>query len=440
MEPGAGNLVGGTPSLADGEAMVQSRPQPVQVPAYAGFELETVRLVSRLRELFAALVRGLPTRVSTASELQRATRLDMKLCWKVFRVMNAPDGLSAAQYVPGPSNMRDLLKTMARLGAPASLLKETEEAGERFERLVKEHAADRRTFDSMVCGFAPADSERVDLRQRRAAFQANSHVWGVQAEAMVGVLIQRPARSQPGKLDEIGLRGDFGMRRLRPTDMPLFQFRYATLDYKSREYSAGRRRPLTEESEVARGAGASIGLIPRFCTKPLPEVKFQDDAEGRTTATLMHSGLGMKASVDLVAGCVMLDSAPRYRGGDERHCWTCLQVGKPCRVAIVDLIVEEGTLPPNLRPRGFMSARNNMVPPIEDLWTVQQLCESEPAVRLGRGPEMLATAEVPCYPELIEWAIRRAGWDPSRFEAWRLRIEYPVTLSSVGLVYDLPEP
>ena len=128
------------------------------------FQQETVRQVSTLRELFAAMVRALPTRVTTASELQRATKLDMKLCWKVFRVIGAPDALAAAQYVPGPANMRDLLRKMGRLGVPDALLRRVEEASEHFEQLVEEHAGDRRTFDSMVSGYAGSgDGERAVL-------------------------------------------------------------------------------------------------------------------------------------------------------------------------------------------------------------------------------------------------------------------------------------
>ena len=88
-----------------------------------------------------------------------------------------------------------------------------------------------------------------------------------------------------------------------------------------------------------------------------------------------------------------------------------------------------------------MSTKNARMVPPQELWTTNQLSDREPVVHLGRGPEVLAAAELPRYPELIAWAIDRAGWDPRRFETWRLRVEYPVVLSSVGLVFDMqPRP
>lgn len=411
------------------EVMPTGEPTTAPLPQ---FQQETVRLVSSIREQFSALVRSLPTRATTASEFQRATKLDMKLCWKVFRVINAPDGLSAARYVPGSANMRDLLKTMTRLGASESLIARIAETSAQFERLVAEHAGDRRTFDSMVSGFAGSECEKEAIRQRRAGFQAASHTWGVQAEAMTMTMIQRPSEENPMRLDEIGLRGEFGVRRLRPTALPLFEQVFATLDKSGKEYSAGRRRPLS-------GDGQGVGLVREFCSRPLPDVVVRDGKDGRSMATLMHAELGMKAAVDLVMGFSLRDGAPRYKG-EETHSWSIAHIAKPFRVVIVDLILEEGTLPFGPSPRGFMTTKNSMMCPPEELWTTGLLSDGEPVVRLGRGPEVLAAAEAPRYPELVAWAIRQMGWDPNRFEAWRLRVEYPVVLSSVGLVYDMPPP
>ncbi len=87
-----------------------------------------------------------------------------------------------------------------------------------------------------------------------------------------------------------------------------------------------------------------------------------------------------------------------------------------------------------------MTTKNSMTSFPEELWTSGQLSDGEPVHRLGIGPDVLAIAEVPRYQELIEWSIRKAGWDPGRFEAWRVRVEYPITLSSVGAVYEMPPP
>lgn len=394
------------------------------------FEQETGRHVARMRGLLAALVKSLPSRPSNASEFQRATRLDMKLCWKVFRVITAADGLSGAQYIPGRANMRDLLKTMSRLGAAPALIGQIEQASEAFESLVETHAGDRRAFDSMVSGFGQDQSEKVDLRERKVAFRAASHIWGVQAGAVVMAMIQRPSATDPARLDEIGLRGEFGLNRLRSTRLPLFEQSHATHDKHGREYSAGRRQSLSK-------AGAGVGLITEFCSGPIEDVVVRQLDDGRVNARLEHLQLGMKARVDMVTGFLLCPGMPRYRG-EETHAWSVAHIAKPCRVAVIDVLQEVGTLPVRPPLRGFMTTKNSMTSFPEELWTSGQLSEGEPVVRLGVGPDVLAIAEAPRYQELVEWSIRRAGWDPGRFEAWRVRVEYPVTLSSVGVVYEMP--
>lgn len=400
-------------------------------PPDSRFQEEAALRVAELRGHLEELVACVPAPARTASEFQRQTGLDMKLCWKVYRVLKAPDHLSAARYVPGTANMRTLLGAMSALGAPAPLVERVGAASERFERFVGEHAGDRRTFDSMVSGYAEADDgKKIDLRQRQAAFRANSHVWGVQADAMVMTMVQRASASDPMTLDEVGLRAEYGVRRLRPSPVPLYEQTFAARDKRGHEYSVGHRRPLC-------GGHDGVGLIPEFCSRPLPEVIVRPGPDGRSNAVVMHTELGMKGAVDLVMGFELCGISPRYRG-DETHCWAIAQVAKPFRVIVIDLLIEEGTLPVPPAPFGFMATRNTAMVAAEELWTTSRLTESEPVRRLGRGTEVLATGELPRYDELVRWALERSGCDPRRFEAWRLRVEYPVVLSSVGLAYEMP--
>lgn len=396
------------------------------------FQERAAEQVAELRVLLEQFVRGLPAPANTATELQRLTGLDMKLCWKIIRVMNAPDSLAAAQFIPGPTNMRSIVQRMGSLGAPSELTDRITAASELFDRFVAEHAGDRRTFDSMVSEYAgPGSAEKATLRERRAAFRANSHVWGVQAEVLAMAMIQRPSESDPLKLDEIGLRGEYGVRRVRPAPAPLYQQSFSTRDRHGNEYSAGRRRPLS-------GDGAGVGLIPEFCSRPLPPVVVKQGEGGWSHATVLHSELGIQAAVDLAMGFRLSDMSPRYRG-DETHGWAIVHVTKPIRVVVIDLILEAGTLPMMPRPFGFMSSGNTRMATPQSLWTESQLTEGEPVRHLGRGSRVLETANAPRYAEMVDWAIRDAGWNPSRFECWRLKVEYPVVLGSVGLVYEMVE-
>jgi hypothetical protein len=399
----------------------------------ARFQKEAVRQVATLSELLARSLEHLPEPVGSATEIQRATGLDMKLSWKIHRVISAPSALAAAPYIPGAANRKTFVETMSRLGAPADALDSFIHAGLRFDAFVTEHAGDRRTFDSMVSGFAGSENEqKASERQRKAAFHANSHIWGVQADTLAMTMIQRPDPKDPTRIEEIGLRAEYGVRRLRPTPMPLYEQSYSLLGKRGQDLTAGRRRPLT-------GTLGEVGLIPQFCSDPLPPVEVRQAEGGWAHAVVMHTELGIKASVDLAMGFHVSGVSPRYRG-EETHGWAMAGITKPFRSLVIDWVVQDDTMPASPKPFGFVSARSVRNAPPQTLWSGAQLSEVEPVRRLGRGVEALGLKGGPTYPDLVHWAISQAGWDPDRFETWRLSMAYPIVQSTVGLVYEMQPP
>ena len=60
-----------------------------------------------------------------------------------------------------------------------------------------------------------ADSS-IDVQYRKAAFKAQSHIWGVQSRAVLHSFIYNVARDDPEKLDVAMIRGAVKLRRLRP--------------------------------------------------------------------------------------------------------------------------------------------------------------------------------------------------------------------------------
>ena len=397
------------------------------------FDEAAARCVEEVGALFREVVGALPPPTArNASEFQRVTGLDMKLCWKVFRVVGSRDPLGAARFVPGPANMRTLLERARAMGVGEELLGRLETASARFERVVAEHAGDRQTFDSMASAFADPESESKEtLRQRRAAFQASSHIWGVQADAMVMAMIQRPGEKDPRTLDEIGLRAEYGVRRLRTSPVPIYEQSLAVRDKDGHEYSTGHRRSLT-------GDGAGVGLIPEFCSKPIPEVVVRQGPDGRSNAVVMHSALGMTAAVDLVVGFGLRGLTPRYPGV-ETHGWAIAHLTKPYRAVIIDMILEEGTLSRPPRPFGFMSTKNTMMVRPEELWTGSLLTDGEPVRHLGVGLRGLAAPEAPRYERLVSWAIEREV-GPFAFRGAASAWSTPCRCRRWAGVRDAPEP
>ena len=88
-----------------------------------------------------------------------------------------------------------------------------------FEHLVRTHAGDRATFNSMVSAANGVDDgwHATDLQHRRNAFRAMSHAVGVQAKTRLMLMIVNETKGR-ATYDSAILGGFIGLRILR--DLP----------------------------------------------------------------------------------------------------------------------------------------------------------------------------------------------------------------------------
>lgn len=405
-------------------------PDASSKPSSAEFEQEVTRLVTGVRNVFTRWIDRLPGKVCNAAQLHRATKLDLKLCWKVFRVTKATDALAASAYVPGSANMRDLIAAIRRSGDDA-LADRASRAADAFDDLVTRHAGDRRTFDTMVSTWADRDCARADARFRRDAFAAASHLWGVQVDTMSNATAIRPSR-RADSIDMISIACEVGLKRVRRTSLPLFR---RTLRKLNEHDSPRAVVPLGDHGD-RRG----IGIVSHLCTQPLPELMSSVRSDGTSMISLAHEPLGSAGALNLVAAAKMSRMGSRWRTDHERIGFIGQEVGKPCRLLVVDLLVERGTFPQSLKPRAHMiPQRINLDLRIDDVPAEGQLAPCEIVSHVGRGPQPLDITEAPQHAAAIRYAMDKVGWNPSHFDLYRCHVHFPITLSTVVMVYDLPE-
>ncbi len=408
------------------------------------FEQEVAKLLVRLQGAYAELLRALPGPIESGADLQRATKLDMKICWKVHRVVTAPDALSAAPYVLGPANTESFLKAVQAHGAPEATVRTAERCSEQLRVLIREHAGDRKTFESMVSTWSSSPQERVNQRERKAAFKATSHIFGVAVDTMVICTAIRPSPGDPRRLDKLALGGEFGLRRLRRTSVPLFAkwihpFDDLTdSDGKPARTPGGeirsRRRPIGQPSRHDDG----LGLLTNFCSVPTPELISTKLADGRYMVELTHDRVGSKAAVDIALGMMIENTPWRYRVDNDAWNICGTIVNKPCQVAVIDLLIERGTYDRIALDGCMTTARLGPASGPQDVEASGRLEDDRQVACLGRGAEVLGFAEVPRYRSMVEWTFEQAGWDIDTFDVYRYRVEYPITLSTVFASYELP--
>src|SRR5688572_19679635 len=119
-------------------------------PAPPSFADEAGAVMRRLRAAISDLVGATTTGVHNSQDLQKLFGLDGKLSWQVFKLAGPGEPLAMAPHVPNPVPMRRFLSVSRKNGLPKDVITELGAAYEAFEQLVRSHAGDRTSFDSMA--------------------------------------------------------------------------------------------------------------------------------------------------------------------------------------------------------------------------------------------------------------------------------------------------
>lgn len=414
---------------------LESRLRGTDVPIQkaASFESEASDVLQRLRTSLAEVIASVPGPIVKPAELQRALKIDMKLSCKVFKVVSASGSLAAGPHVPGLGALRTFLNAARKAGVQETLLGAATDAASQFDRLVASHAGDRTAFDSMISSFAGTDdAAAITLQHRRATFRGQRHIFGVQARLQVQCIVAQPAED-PRFLDLARITGFQSLRQLRPNAPLVIASACATND------DGTVRDTHIEPLDPTADPSSSIALINQFCSQPPPQFRAVQRAPGAIRRVLVSDGVGKKAAITCVEGHVARGVVPRYREPENTTGAAIASIRMPCEGLLLDLLVREDTFQP-FEPRVYACGEHlgELAGPGAST-ELQRLEPLETVSYLGRGPSVLYAAEFPRYAALGQYVFDRLGWDASRFDVYRCRVEYPVLPSTVVMAFDLPE-
>lgn len=393
------------------------------------FEDETRDVLVRLRGALFGLISALPGDVRRAADLSRALDVDTKTSWRLFKIASSTDPLGAGIHVPGRASIKRALKTAERRQVPAEKIGAVADAFDAFEDLVRRVAGDRTTFGTMVSAISDGDDGQTDLTHRRAAFRANSHIWGVQSRAQLVTHILHPSVAKPELFDVGVLQGSFDLRRLRRDAT------WPIANLSSRHDKGGAvtsaPRPLDES--------APTGFLWRFCDQPSAPLRVGGQAAGYANVELLGDRVGIPSESTYLFGHVMRELVPWYRTEQDTHVRTRASTRTPTELLVFDVLVHHDTF-------GKVETETSLLSDVtrDQRVTDPQKCEQhrlptrDEAVYLGQGISLLHAPELPRYTEALEWSLERLGWDPESFHAFRCRAVYPVLPSSVVVEFPLP--
>jgi hypothetical protein len=376
---------------------------------------------ARLRAAQAALIDVLALAGvggARPTDLGRQLGLDKTLAWRVARFIEESDPLRAARHFPGGGGVEIVLRAAAEQGVDAARVEAVRVADRSLRDFVRQHAGDRRSFEAMLA--RGRRDPRGESDERRELFRAGSVVWGVRAQAQVLALALRPSRSVDGMLDVLQVGGLVGLERLR-AELPWIVRRFRVTSDAEREGQTVRRTPLDPDLITPGG----MPLIPRFCSRPLPELRRFAGPDGWAYDELIPGPVGREGLVTCISG-EHYEAAVPFRWSEENNAGTYrLIVRTPVQHVLFDLYLHESLGhwgEPSVRidslledrPRTAMSAGNGA-----------PILAPSPAARLGMPPRVQSPRYVD-QGNLVHWAIERAGWGgPDQFRGFRAEYEYP---------------
>lgn len=349
--------------------------------------------------------------------MQRQLNIGNTICWQVSRVVRADSLVSAARHAPLPQATMQLLEAAERIGVSNKVLTEVREAAEGFRGFMKEHADDRASFDTLVAGVSEgAETEPIQLPHRRAAYRAESHIWGIQRDLSVMTALVR--RSPAGGTYEIALlMSQFGYRRLR-SNASATVFAFADAAQWGTDIL-----PLDARAMAMHGSP----LVPEFCSDPIPSLEHVPVDSGQVVYRLADNSLGRGGSKDLTTGVLLLGDPPVVEGG--RPCFSMSHsLLCPTGRLVMTLLLDRESFGPRaptsvVRLNGFGQGDPRGQPlPLGDR-----------VVPLGLASRLPASKDVPDGNAMMRYLADRTGWTLDHFNSYRMTLDFPVFGSSTTL-------
>lgn len=408
--------------------MIETDPQNEREVPPMSFEAETRQVLGSLRSALTGLIGAVPSEVRRPVDLQRALGIDGTIGWGIFRTATAPDPLASAPYVPSSARLKKFIAAAREAGLPPHLIQETESAAIAFDKLVERHAGDREVFDSLVSDYTGDSTETIDLRHKKMAYEATSHLFGLQCDMLLSTTILAPARD-PGYLDSATIIGNIGLRRMR---------KWATYRTNITRYETMRSRPSTSITwEPLSSTDTRFpGLMPAFGSQPPPPVRLID-AENMTGLEVDIPDVGLTGSTTFYVSYVTRNGGEMdpHWSHEAGSCYTMrTSIRRPAQWTVYDAIIHRDVFPSG---NGTLRVYRDEPRLVNGLWqqTGQELGLREQLNDLGHGIDGLRLVEVPNYPDILRYSFEQLGWNPREFRVFRCRIQYPVTGSMLLLEF-----
>lgn len=360
----------------------------------------------------------------TPTLLQRQLDAGYTICWQIFQVARSDDQSTGTQNAPSLGALKRLVILALDKGLTPQTAAVVQAAADEFHGFIRQHAEDRDYFDTMVAGASPSKkAASVLVQRRRAAYRANSHVWGSQNDLWLLSSVVKRSPDDPAKVDLITLARQQGLRRLR-ADANVYLMGIK-LDTSKIDTPSEQDDLIKNALDPAAAIETGMPLLPEFSTRPLPRVKCTTTPTGRRLFNWLDDAVGLKSSCDIVTGTINRGVPMTVEGDGRRQVVTNLSARiKPSALLVMDLILHRESFP-GVQVQSLVHASLAEATTLADAQAGLQFFVEEDVTALGRA-DAANLAEFPQYRAMLQHATAKVGWNLSDFDVYRLRMAYPI--------------
>lgn len=380
--------------------------------------LEDVR--SALGALFEAL-----SDIRRPTDLQRRLNIDPALAWGVYRVATSASAMLSGRHVPGSGAFRTFVRAVNAAGVDAELVAEVTRAFERFDKIRESNGGLQNGFVTLINDLAEDDEPREALKQRRAAFRANGHIWGLQAGTFTNCKILIP--SKQGGIDLVSVQGVTALKKLRRMVSYRVKFVSFSLQRTGQAISRGAESdgyiPLTLDQDAPSDEYAGTGLLTDFCSRPLPEWS-PSESDKSWTGLVRHRDVGVGGAATVYVGYRQNNyytSPKRLSDGLDLSTYTRI----PGELLVYDALVHS-SLAQAIQPRIRLYGRRTGTPDHFVYQDDDQLPMEEEIVTFDRADRATRLPDLPRHAELLRRVCETTGYPVESFRLARAMVKYPV--------------
>ena len=363
-------------------------------------------------------------------DLCELININMNVAWKINRLVNSTDVFSFGKYLPGRKALNNLCESASKAGSSTLKVTELKEASTELDVFIRTHAGSRKEFDLMLANLSIEERHGNDSVHRRKSFEGNSYTFGVQCDVNLSTNIIIPSKLRDDSLDICRIRGQVGLRLIRP-DVPWRVTSTYITDSDGKQKSSSNSEYLfcsnTSDAPVAR----------EFCTPNLPEFDCKTSKTGRTSYFLKNMEMGMQSSISVFTVELMKNAGPMYR----KNPTDAFALNTTSRIPAKSFVVEMYV------PREFDSGSCRT-----EMWS-RLFVSTDPSERiagdvlpLGEQPVVYPIGRVPVpvpgisnYGNLLSKSFVELKIDPRNYRLLRLTIDYPPIPVGISLMMKHPK-